>query len=120
MNKYIELLRSMSQRTGMYFGKSSFATISHLELFFQGTQVGQRLAAEDFKVLDAFDDWVCWRYRVPGYSLSGLGHILKRANDDQEAAFRLFFQYLEEYLLEREKLGPEGIKTALLASYEIH
>ena len=38
-------------------------------------------------------------------------HILERANGDEAEAFRLFFEHFNEYVNERGKIGPEGIKA---------
>src|SRR5262245_23004542 len=100
MNSLIEILRGMSKRPGFYLTHSP-ATIGQLRTFLVGVQVGRR-CGNDLTVLDAFDEWVLWRHGVPELSADWSGHILHQASGDDEAAFHLFFKYLEEYLVERE------------------
>ncbi len=91
--------------------------MSELQSFIIGVQVG-RECGKDPMALDVFNVWVHWRYGVRGLDLSWSSLILKRAGGDEEAAFKLFFRYLEEYLVEREQLGAEGIKAGLRTWYE--
>jgi hypothetical protein len=106
----------MREKPALYLGRAP-ATIAHLKTFITGVQVGCAGAGVP-GAMDVFEEWVLWRHRVPGWSLDSFGYILKRAGDNEEKAFQLFFQYLEDYLIEREKLGADGIRAGLRASYE--
>jgi hypothetical protein len=81
-------------------------------------KVRRDICRDDFNVLDVFDQWILWRHGVPNLSTNSFGYILHHANGDEKKAYRLFFEYLEEYLAEREKIGAEGIKAGLKAYYE--
>ena len=37
--------------------------------------------------------------------------LLQRANGDEAEAFRLFFEHFNEYLKDRDTIGPEGIRA---------
>ena len=112
----VSILRKIREKPALYLGGAP-ATIAHLRTFITGVQVGWAGVGLP-GAMDAFEEWVLWRHRVPGLSLDSFGYILEKADRDEERAFRLFFEYLEDYLLERSRLGVEGIRAALRASYE--
>jgi hypothetical protein len=111
MNWLIDTFRLIAKKPAFYFGNRP-ATLSHLESFFIGIQVGTK-CGDDLKVFDAFEEWVLWRHGVPKLNGNSFGHILHQAGGDEKKAFNLFFKYLEEYLAEREKIGPMGIRAGL-------
>jgi hypothetical protein len=69
-------------------------------------------------VLDALTFWVCKRYGVPDGPMDWAGHLWRQSGEDDEAAFRLFFELLEDYVRDREQLGPEVIKARFLQMLE--
>ena len=44
-------------------------------------------------------------------SMDWAGHLWRQCGEDDVAAFRLFFELLEEYVRDREQLGAETIKN---------
>lgn len=116
MKDLIKTLRSMAKRPAFYFGRRP-ATLGHLESFFLGLQVGAKMG-EDLKAFDAFEEWVLWRHGAPKLSTNSFGYILHHAAGDESRAFGLFFEYLEEFLLEREKIGAKGIRAGLKSYYD--
>ncbi len=44
-------------------------------------------------------------------SMDWAGHIGRHCGEDDVAAFRLFFELLEEYVRDREQLGADAIKA---------
>jgi len=114
-NEFVEILRSLAKRPAFYLARSP-ATLDQLQTFICGASVGNRYG-QGLSALDAFDEWVLWRHGVPDLSDGGWPRlILKRAGDDEAAAFQLFFNYLEEYLVERDRIGADGIRAGLRAS----
>lgn len=65
-------------------------------------------------ILDAFTFWVCTRFGVADGAMNWAGHIWSHCGEDNEAAFHRFFELLEEYVKERERLGPEAIKKQFI------
>jgi hypothetical protein len=65
-------------------------------------------------ILDAFTFWVCTRFSVPDGSMDWAGHIWRHCGEDDEAAFRLFFELLEEYVSDRELHGADAIKNRFM------
>jgi hypothetical protein len=118
----LELLRAIGKRPGLYIG--DFArnrySIWHLRAFLVGYQSGRQALAEGDEILDSLTFWVCTRYGVPDGPLDWSGHFLRQCGEDDEAAFRLFFELLEEYVRDREQLGPEGIKAGFTRMLEQH
>jgi hypothetical protein len=69
-------------------------------------------------VLDSLTFWVCTRFGVPGGPMDWAGCLWRQSGENDEAAFRLFFELLDEYVRDREQLGPEIIKTRFLQMLE--
>lgn len=112
----LELLRAIGKKPAMYIGdfpRHRFS-IWHLTSFivgFQSGSIGRGPYQEGDMVLDAFTFWVCTRFGVADGSMNWAGHIWRHCGEDDEAAFRVFFDLLEEYVRDREQLGPEEIKA---------
>ena len=97
----------------MYLGRAP-VSISHLETLVTGIHMGR--GADVPGRMDAFEEWVLWRHPVPGFSANSFGLILKQAGGNEGHAFQLFFDYLEDYLAERQQIGADGIRAGLRAS----
>jgi hypothetical protein len=81
---------------------------------FQCGNIGRGEYLEDDLILDSFTFWVCTRFGVPDGSMNWAGHLWRHCGDDDEAAFRLFFELFEEYLEERARVGPNVIKDRFM------
>lgn len=115
----LELLRAIQKRPAMYIGDQSRNRYSiwHLTSFitgFQSGSIGRGPYQEGDSVLDAFTFWVCTRFGIPDGAMDWAGHIWRQCGEDDEAAFRKFFELLEEYIKDRERLGPEEIKSRFM------
>lgn len=107
----LELLRWIREKPGMYLGNKG--TISHMRSLIVGFQAGSHGRGkyqEGDGVLDAFTSWVCMRFRVPDSGMAWDGQIRRYCDEDDEAAFGMFFELLEEYLKERARIGPDEIQ----------
>ena len=78
-------------------------------------QCGRGAPAEGEDILDSMTYWVCTRYGVPYSSMDWSGILWRQCDEDDEAAFCLFFELLEDYVRDREQLGAEGIKSRYIA-----
>jgi hypothetical protein len=114
--KLLELLRAIGKKPGMYIGGPRRPSIWHLDSFIVGYQSGalRQPGLEGDDVLDAFLFWVCTRFNVPDGPMNWAGHIWRHCGEDDEAAFKMFFELLEEYVKDREQLGPEAIKARFI------
>src|SRR5258706_16457971 len=114
----IELLRAIGKRPAFYLGdgQRNCFSIWQLRSFLVGFQCGSRRhpALDGDDILDSLMFWVCMRYRVPDGPMDWAGHIWRQSGENDEDAFRLFFELFEEYISDREQLGSEGIKTRFL------
>jgi len=118
----LELLRAVGKRPAFYIGdppRNRFS-IWHLHSFLSGYQCGGRhhpvLEGDD--ILDGLTFCVCTRYRVPDGSMNWAGHLWRQSGENDEAAFRLFFELLEEYVKDWELLGTETIKVRFMEMLE--
>jgi hypothetical protein len=106
----------------MYIGDfpKNRCSIWHLRSFIVGYQSGSIGGGshQENNILDAFIFWVCTRFDVPDGALDWSGHIWRHCSEDDEAAFRLFFELLEAYVKDRELLGPEAIKARFMEMLE--
>jgi hypothetical protein len=117
IESFTDFLRGLGRRPGFYLAPDKAGgceSISHLRSFITGFQVGQHLK-DDSSILGHFTFWVCHRYGVSDGGMDWSGHILERADGDEAVAFRLFFELFEQYLEEREKIGPEAIQARFVA-----
>jgi hypothetical protein len=118
----LELLRAVGKRPGLYIGGLSPNSFSiwHLWSFLSGYQCGGRhhpvLDGDD--ILDGLTFWVCTRFGVPDGSMNWACHLWRQSGENDEAAFRLFFELLEEYVKDRELLGTETIKVRFMEMLE--
>jgi hypothetical protein len=115
--KLLDLLRQVGKKPGFYIGDfpRRRVTIWNLRAFLVGYQCGTRQPGlEGDDVLDAFTFWVCTRFGVPDGSMDWSGHIWRHCGEDDEAAFRLFFELLEEYLRDLELHGADTIKNRFM------
>ena len=103
---YVENLRAIGQKPGFYLGQPS---LSHLFAFIVGFQSG-KLCPDDTSALDSFEFWIYHRYGESG-SRHWQQIIHEHADGDDAVAFRRFFEHLEEYLAERERIGADAIKA---------
>jgi hypothetical protein len=115
----LEVLRAIGKKPAMYIGDSprNRMSIWHLTSFivgFQSGSIGRGKYHDDDGVLDAFTFWVCTRFGVPDGASDWAGHIWRHCGEDDEAAFRMFFELLEEYLKERKKVGSKVIKARFI------
>jgi hypothetical protein len=106
----------------MYIGPPGHhRSIWHLKSFivgFQSGSIGRGPYQEGDMVLDAFTFWVCTRFGVPDGPMDWSGHIWRHCDEDDEAAFQMFFELLEEYVKNRARTGPEQIKNRFLKMLE--
>src|SRR4051812_25598898 len=102
--RLLEILRAIGKRPTMYIGDptQNRCSIWHLHSFLVGFQSGRDGCKDGDEILDEFLFWVCTRYRVPDGAMDWAGHLWSQSGKDGEAAFRLFFDLLEEYLRDRE------------------
>jgi len=117
---FTDLLRIIGKRPGLHLApdKDGYCdSIRELYSFILGFEMAQ-VVDDDTSVLNAFTFWVCHHYGVPDGSRNWHGHILERAGGDDAAAFRLFFELFEEYLKDREAVGPEAIQARFIAMLE--
>jgi len=115
-DKFTDLLRAIGKKPGFYLAPDKCGrceSIRALKNFVLGLQMSQW--TKDDGVLAEFTFWVCHHYGVPDGAMDWYGHILERAEWDEVAAFRLFFEHFEEYLKDRETIGAEGIKARFTA-----
>jgi hypothetical protein len=115
----LELLRAIGKKPGMYIGNCH--SIWHLKTFivgFQSGSIGRGPYQEGDLILDSFTFWVCTRFGIPDGAMDWSGHIWRHCGEDDEAAFRMFFELFEEYIKEREQVGPEAIKARFLEMLE--
>ncbi len=100
-----DLLNAIHLRPAMYLGKKS---LSYLNVFLIGFDIADKFGACKFKTRDIlfndFDEFVRFKYRVNGF-MGYSTRILKKADNDEEKAFDLFFALLEEFKLEKEDLN---------------
>ena len=104
---FVDKLRDIGQKPGLYLGQSP--SLSHLFSFIVGFQSG-RMCSDDTSVLDSFEFWVYHHYSETG-SRHWQQIIRQHAGGDDALAFRRFFEHLEEYLAERERIGSDAIKA---------
>jgi hypothetical protein len=117
--RLLEVLRAIGKKPAMYIGDfpRDRMSIWHLMSFvvgFQSGSAGRGKYHDDDVVLDAFTFWICTRFGVPDGTMNWAGHIWKHCDEDDEAAFRKFFELFEEYLEERAKVGPEAIEARFM------
>lgn len=115
----LELLRAIRKRPAMYLSQQpqNGYSIWQLTTFitgFQSGSIGRKPHQEGDLILDAFTFWVCARFGVAGGAMGWAGHIWRHCGEDNEAAFHRFFELLEEYVKERERLGSEAIKNRFM------
>jgi hypothetical protein len=112
----LDVLNAIEKHPMFFLGDPirNSCSIWHLQSFLAGFQSGREERADGDEILDEFLFWVCTRYRVPEGSMNWAAHIWSQASKDDEAAFRLFFELLREYLADREQLGPEVIKLRFM------
>jgi hypothetical protein len=109
---FVDHLRIISQKPGFYLGQPS---LSHLFAFIVGFQTGKR-CPDDTSVLDSFEFWIYHHYGESG-SRHWQQIIRDHAGGDDAVAFRRFFAHLEEYLIERERIGADAIKARYMQSF---
>ncbi|SRR5260221_9585363 len=114
--RLLEILRAIGKRPTMYLvdPTRNRCSIWHLQSFLVGFQSGRRERKEGDDILDEFLFWVCTRYRVADGAMNWAGHLWVQCGKDEEAAFHLFFELLEEYLIDREQLGPDVLKARFM------
>ena len=120
LRNFTDLLRMIGKRPGFYLApdrSGDCKSIRDLCSFINGFQAAKHLK-DDTSVLNEFTIWVCHHYGVPDGARNWYGHILERAGEDEAAAFQLFFEHFEDYLKEREKIGPGAIKARFIAMLE--
>ena len=112
----LELVRAVGKKPGFYIGDFPRSSVSiwHLRAFLVGHQCGRSQRAEGDDILDEMTFWVCTHYGVPDGSMDWAGHLWRQCGKDDVAAFRLFFELLEEYVRDREQFGADGIKTRFM------
>lgn len=115
----LELLLAIKKRPMMYIGDraKNRCSIWHLKSFivgFQSGRIGTGVHQEGDDVLDAFTFWICLRFHVPDGPLDWSGLLWKQCGKDDEAAFRMFFDLLDEYLKDRAELGHQVIKARFI------
>ena len=107
----VELLREIRKKPRIYLGNNpTISQIRSLIVGFQSGSFGRGKSQEGDGVLDAFTSWVCMRFGVPDSGMAWDGQIRRHCEQDDEAAFGMFFELLEEYLKERERIGPDEIQ----------
>jgi hypothetical protein len=106
MEHFIDHLRAIGRKPSFYLGQPS---LSHLFSFIVGFQTG-KLCPDDGGALDSFEFWIYHRYGESG-SRHWQQIIRDHAGGDDTVAFRRFFEHLEEYLAERERIGADAIKA---------
>ena len=118
--RLLDLIRAVGKRPGFYIVDPTRNGISiwHLDAFLSGYQCGRQPPAEGDDILDALTFWVCIRYGLSAGSMNWCGHLWRRCGEDEEAAFRLFFELFDEYLGDWEQLGYEGIKSRYMQIIE--
>lgn len=115
LDTFTDVLRVVGKKPGMYLTpnrRGDCRSLSSLHSFILGFEMAQFIKG-DSGVLGEFTFWVCHRHGV--VSGSWYSQILERTGWDEEAAFRLFFEYFKEYLSERDQIGPEAIKARFMA-----
>jgi hypothetical protein len=112
MENFIDHLRAIGRKPQLYLGRGP--SLSHLFMYIVGFQSG-KLSPDDTSALDSFEFWVYHHYRASG-STHWSSIILEHADGDEALAFRRFFEHLEEYLSERERIGADAIKARYIAS----
>ena len=112
----LELIRAIGKKPGFYISGSLSGSVSilHLRSFLVGHQCGRGQPAEGDDILDGMTYWVCARYGVPCSSMDWSGILWRQCGRDDQAAFRLFFELLEEYVRDRDQLGTDGIRTRFM------
>lgn len=120
----LELLRAIGKRPAMFLaapGRRPFS-IWHLKSFLVGYECGRLdgQARDGDDILDSLTFWVCTRYNVPDGAMSWAGHLWRQSGEDDEAAFRLFFELLEDYVRERQQLGADTLKSRFMEMLEHH
>lgn len=103
----LETLRQIGKRPGFYL---TFPSIWQLNSFVNGWKCGGRQAYEGDEILDEMSMWVCTRFNVSMGAGNWALHLLWQSGEDEKVALNLFFELFEEYIKDRERLGPEGIK----------
>ena len=118
----LELLRAIGKRPSFYLGDPARNRFSiwHLQSFLSGYQCGSRHDAvrKGDDGLDVLTFWVCTRFGVPDGSMTWSGHLWRQSGEDDEVAFRLFFELFEEYVRDREQLGADDIKARFMRMME--
>jgi hypothetical protein len=94
---YLELLRKIKPRAGMYIGMPH---ISNLYEFLQGWSFG-RLPnnVSDNELLMEFRDWVAAKHRIT--SSHGWASIILFFERDERCAYDRFWELLDEFLTAR-------------------
>jgi hypothetical protein len=115
MQSLLEILREMGKRPLIYIGEPpNHCSIWHLHSFIVGFQLGRYdNFGDDDLILGEFDFWICTRYRIH-HSANWAGLLWLQSRNDAEAAFRLFFELLNDYLKDREQLGPAVLKSRFM------
>jgi hypothetical protein len=116
----LEILRAIGKRPMMYIGDPirNRCSVWHLQSFVVGFQSGRfGHVDDDDLILNGFDFWICTRYRI-NLSANWPGLLWLQSGKDDEAAFRLFFELLDDYLRDRELLGPDVLKARFMQMIE--
>ena len=117
----LELLRNVGEKPGFYIGGPHKGySIWHLDTLITGYQhgrLGQPTVVGD-DILDSMTIWVCTRYRIQSGSMSWASLLWQKCGEDDEAAFKLFFDLLEDYVSDRQNLGAEGIEKRYMQMIE--
>jgi len=117
----LELLRAVGKKAGMYIGPPGHhRSIWHLKSFIVGFQSGS-IGRGPYQE----GTW-SWTHSHFGFArvlalpmASGLVRTyLRHCDEDEETAFQMFFELLEEYVKDRERTGQEQIKNRFLKMLE--
>lgn len=106
INHIYEFLQSVRKRPQMYIGEKSMTKLwIFLDGFYSGMTLGNRFDTKKFFSRE-FREWVNQKVKIED-SYSWMSNILRKANNNEEQAYDLFFTLLEEYKLEKEDLSNE-------------
>jgi hypothetical protein len=119
MSELLNILRRIEQRPQMYlpsFGQPAHS-LQNLTAFITGFYVGKLFPGPEH-ILDNFLVWLVAHFGEIEDGHGWSSYILERANNDDRAAFDLFFRLLNQYLDDCEAVGLENIKARYVTVHD--
>ena len=106
MSELADILRSMEEKPGMWFGRRP--SINEIHAFITGFQHGQRVPPDPLS-FEYFTRWVAAHYRVEDGPKGAFRLILEHVGVDEHRAVEEFFRLMPLYIRDLTELGGEGI-----------